>query len=223
MAKIGIYKITNPNNKIYIGQSTDVESRWANYKCVNCKQQPKLYNSLKKYGPNFHKFEIIEECRFEDLNIKEIFWGEKYNVLSNQNLNCRLGSSRGAYDSEETKYKKRLKLQGRKNEWLKGIPLTQEHKDRIGIAKQGFKYSQESKDKMSIAQKGISKTSHVESVIKSKSKPIIQYNLEGNFIAEYKSAAEASKILNLQQANINTACNQKYGSSIYKKFIWKYK
>jgi hypothetical protein len=29
---IGIYKIINPNGRIYIGQSTNIEVRWSKYK-----------------------------------------------------------------------------------------------------------------------------------------------------------------------------------------------
>lgn len=29
---IGIYKITSPSNRIYIGQSIDIEARWKSYK-----------------------------------------------------------------------------------------------------------------------------------------------------------------------------------------------
>ena len=47
---IGIYKITSPSNKIYIGQSINIERRFNSYKNLShCKQQIKLYNSLQKY------------------------------------------------------------------------------------------------------------------------------------------------------------------------------
>ena len=60
---IGIYKITSPTNKIYIGQSTNIKQRWNDYnKMIRCKRQTRLYNSLKKYGPKNHIFEILEEC-----------------------------------------------------------------------------------------------------------------------------------------------------------------
>ena len=38
--KIGIYKITSPSNKIYIGQSINIERRFKEYKTLkNCKFQ----------------------------------------------------------------------------------------------------------------------------------------------------------------------------------------
>ena len=74
---IGIYKITNPNGKVYIGQSIDLERRLYYYK--NLKQsnsQILLNRSFLKYGTVNHTFEIIEECEIELLNethyLKEI-------------------------------------------------------------------------------------------------------------------------------------------------------
>ena len=46
----GIYKITSPSKKIYIGQSVDIIGRWNLYKKLRCKNQTYLYYSLKKYG-----------------------------------------------------------------------------------------------------------------------------------------------------------------------------
>lgn len=79
---VGIYKITNPLGKIYIGESKNIEKRWYYYKILSCKNQRKLYNSLKKYGPDSHIFEVIEECSFENLYERERYWQEYYNVLS---------------------------------------------------------------------------------------------------------------------------------------------
>jgi len=58
---IGIYKIINPFGKIYIGQSVNIEKRFKTYKALskNVIGQTKLYRSLKKYGAENHKFEIL--------------------------------------------------------------------------------------------------------------------------------------------------------------------
>ena len=40
---IGIYKITSPSNKIYIGQSLDIDRRFKTYKNINkVKRQPAI-------------------------------------------------------------------------------------------------------------------------------------------------------------------------------------
>ena len=63
---IGIYKITSPSGKIYIGQSININKRQENYRFPSSlKFQIKLRRSFQKYGPENHKFEIIEECFLE--------------------------------------------------------------------------------------------------------------------------------------------------------------
>ena len=82
---IGIYKITNPNNKIYIGASKNLTKRLQihyKYSC-NIKSQIKLYNSFLKYGIENHKFEIIENCSIENLFEREIYWINFYNSFEN--------------------------------------------------------------------------------------------------------------------------------------------
>lgn len=102
---IGIYKITNPSGKIYIGQTVNIEKRFKEYKNIHVtiKQQIKIYNSLKKYGSENHIFEIIEECLLEQLDEREIYWGVYYKTLESEfGLNLRLGKGRGLV-SQETK------------------------------------------------------------------------------------------------------------------------
>ena len=56
---VGIYKITNPSGKIYIGQSVNIDNRISSYKNLKCKNQTKLYRSLLKYTFENHIFEIL--------------------------------------------------------------------------------------------------------------------------------------------------------------------
>lgn len=90
MKKIGIYKITNPKGKIYIGQSVDIYARWNKYKKLNCKEQTILYRSFLKYGVENHMFEIICECSEVDLNKKERYYQDYFNCVSKNGLNCML-------------------------------------------------------------------------------------------------------------------------------------
>lgn len=104
---IGIYKITNPKGKVYIGQSVELEKRLNYYKYFNCKNQTKLYNSFKKYGVENHIFEIITLCYEEQLNIFERDFQESYDVLGVNGLNCKLTTTddKSGKQSEETKLK----------------------------------------------------------------------------------------------------------------------
>lgn len=90
---MGIYKITNPLGKVYIGQTVDYDRRVKSYKKFRCKSQIKLYNSLLKYGVESHLFEFIEECDESKLNQRERYWQDVYDVL-NEGLNLKLTNTK---------------------------------------------------------------------------------------------------------------------------------
>lgn len=87
---IGIYKITSPSGRIYIGQTSNYHKRLISYKGLHCKKQRRLYNSFLKYGYVNHTFEFIESCEIEQLNIRERHYQDLYDVLSEKGLNCVL-------------------------------------------------------------------------------------------------------------------------------------
>lgn len=140
---IGIYKITNPKGKIYVGQSTNIKERFRKYNKLNSKRQIKLYNSFLKYGVENHKFEIIEECSENILGEREIYWGNHYDVLYDSGLNLRLGNGRGSC-SEETKNKI--------SNSLKGCRKSKEHCLNLSIARTGIPSKR--KGKPDLKQKG---------------------------------------------------------------------
>jgi len=117
MKLTGIYKITSPTGKIYIGQSVNIKNRFKQYKYISNNKiiGPKLYNSLKKHGFENHQFEIIEECIIEQLNEKEIYW--KKHILESvgweQVLFCELYDRGGGPKSEQTRLKTSLSLKGK--------------------------------------------------------------------------------------------------------------
>ena len=57
----GIYKITSPCGKIYIGESGNIIDRWQKYSRCDCEPQKYLHRSLKKYGADNHTYEIVHE------------------------------------------------------------------------------------------------------------------------------------------------------------------
>jgi len=175
---IGIYKITSPTGKIYIGQTVNDKARLRHYRTHNCKGQKALYASLQKYHFKNHTFEIIEECEVEILNDRERYWQDHYDSAGRNGLNCRVtkSSDKSGYFSEETKKKM--------SESAKVKIFTEEHRKKIGDfsrgkkrpdiserqrgrkfppgtfkkgienANYGRKHTEESRKKMSEAQKG---------------------------------------------------------------------
>jgi len=105
---IGIYKITSPTGRVYIGQSSNLKYRLADYYKLRSKSKKQviLYNSFLKYGVENHQFDIIEYCTIDELYCSERFWQDEFDVL-NGGLNCILTScdDKKAQMSEETKSK----------------------------------------------------------------------------------------------------------------------
>lgn len=88
----GIYKITNTiNNKVYIGQSTDIAKRWSAHKNPKVEENTLLRKAFQKYGIEHFLFEIIEECSIEQLNEREIYWIQYYNSYGEQGYNMTYG------------------------------------------------------------------------------------------------------------------------------------
>ena len=55
------------------------------------------------------------------------------------------------------------------------------------------------------------------------SSKVVQYTLDGEFIAEYQSIAEAARKTGIKQSNISHCCIGTYGFKTAGGFIWKYK
>jgi len=77
----GIYKITNPEGKIYIGKSIDIISRIRNHFNYGKHRVDRLATSFSSFGLENHDFEIIFQCRKEELFFYEWYFIEKYNSL----------------------------------------------------------------------------------------------------------------------------------------------
>lgn len=159
---IGIYKITSPSKKVYIGQSTDIKRRFEEYKRLECKSQTRLYRSLKKHGVEKHKFEIICQCSFEELNEMERFYQDAFCVINKQGLNCLLTKTtdRKMEVSDETKKKISKANKNPSIETIKRLSLShigkiasKETVLKMSIAKKGKIKSLETREKMSIAMK----------------------------------------------------------------------
>lgn len=117
---IGIYKITSLKGKIYIGQSKCIENRWKDYENPNSyKGQIRLYRSIIKNGLINHKFEIIEECLFEDLNNRERYWQDHYDAIGKNGLNCILTKTEELPRKVSDYMKKQMSIRMKK-EFLNG-------------------------------------------------------------------------------------------------------
>lgn len=166
-----IYKITNPFDEVYIGQTINGKDRFNAYLKLRCKNQKLLYKSLVRYGITNHKIEIITYCDKKDANKTEIFYINFYNSFYKNNikgLNLTIG---GQGDRPKGK-----------------IKLSKEIKEKLGT------YT---------------------------SKVVLQYDLDGNFIQEWKSCSDAARNLNCNIAAICFCAKGKIKTS--NGFMWRYK
>jgi group I intron endonuclease len=195
---VGIYKITNPSGKVYIGQSLRIETRLSQYKYAACKNQRHLHSSILKHGWEKHSFEVVhqlpEDVNQEVLNAYETFYWQQYRDCKVKMLNIREPGSKGRI-SEETKLK-----------WKGRIP---HNKGKTGELdpKWGKKWSKEKTEKrlqtrmlnganerVSQKMKGKVKTKeHQDKINKGLTKPLI--HVESGIV--YNSRAEAAKALKL--------------------------
>lgn len=229
----GIYKITSPTNKIYIGESKDIYDRWYYYKVLDCKGQSILYKSFKKYGVENHIFEIIEECDFDELLCRERYWQDFYDVL-NGGLNCVLtqcGEQKRVLSEESVEKIKLANIgkivstktrekQRQNNIGLKHPEWRNEVKSKAQGGKNHWNYGnttpKETLDKKSKSMKEFYKANPHPS-----SKSILQYDLNMNFIREWESALEVYNKLGFgRQAIQNCALGKSKTSNNY---IWRYK
>ena len=184
---IGIYKITSPSGKIYIGQSQNIEKRKYYYQKKCSKSQPKLHNSILKYGFENHKFEIVEECDVELLNERERFYQDLYNVLSDNGLNLCL-----------TKTNDKVLIRG--VEYRKNASIAQKNKCKSVNLRQSKTLSnnKENNKRLFLANE------------KRKIKiGVFDFNSDEK-IEEFSSIRECSRILGFDRKSIKMSCDNIY-------------
>jgi group I intron endonuclease len=135
---IGIYKITSPSKRVYIGQSINIEERFKAYKKLWCKGQTRLYESFKKHGVDSHIFEVINQCEINELNELERYYQEINNVLGKGGLNCQYvkTETKKYVHSKETREKISNSNKGKAG---RRFVMSEEHRFKIGQSKIGKK------------------------------------------------------------------------------------
>lgn len=171
-----IYKITNPESRVYIGVTSNVKLRFSHYRRKNSTSQPLINRSLIKYGVDNHTFEYIEQFTsgLDFAMGKELFWIKtymsnmsKYPEIKGMNLTDGGQGGLGMAVSEKTR-----KILSEKNKGYKhttaaikkiseasirsntGKKLSEVTKQKLREANLGKKYSQETKDKLSALRQG---------------------------------------------------------------------
>jgi group I intron endonuclease len=179
--------ITNlVNLNCYIGQSNNIHRRFMEYRTPKYQfknSQGSISLAFRKYGIWSFRFDVIEHCSIEQLDIREIYWIALLLPEYNRNKGGR-GNSRPV--SEETKMI--LKEKG-KAQWnaKSGIEkIIQIRNNLTSRRKKGYVMRPESKAKMSANHKGktnISKETY--QIISLKNSIKLKGNSNGNKSVAY--------------------------------------
>jgi group I intron endonuclease len=249
MKKIFIYELIDPITfeTRYIGKTFSIEKRYKGHlrdKAFTYKVN--WIRSLLKQGLE-PIINIIDEVEENEANFWEIFyislfksWG--FRLTNGTKGGENLPNNNGRVRTKETREKIRKIRLGTKlseetkekiskgNKGIKKGPMSEEHKLKDSIAHKGKKASEETKLKMSKAGKektfseehkkniSINKTGKPNCKVR---RPILQFDLEGNFIKEWDCAYTASKELRIDNGAICCCCKNKLKQ--HKGFIFKYK
>jgi group I intron endonuclease len=220
---VGIYKITNPEGKSYIGLSKDIEKRFKHHKSLQFKGNNKLKESLIKYDKDTHLFEILEEIDIlllskhqsdSLLRKRERYWINLYKTFDDGLNENRGGSGCGSH-TEESKQKI--------SQSLKGKPKPVD----FGEKRKKWQHDEEWREKISESLKGKSKGKGISrnkgriSPNEGKGKPVLQYDKDMNFLKEYLSLKDASFLTNTPQPCISECLRGKHKTA--GGYIWKYK
>jgi len=184
---VGIYKITNPEGKTYVGLSKEIEKRWISHKNLQFKGNELLRESLTKYGGDSHLFEVVEEIdisfleRTEGnslLRKRERYWIEELGTFYD-GLNSNGGGS--GCSSHTSKSKQKI------SESLKGRPKPSD----FGDNRKKWQNTEEFKEKVRNAPRC----------------PILMYDIKDNFIQEFPNQQKAADFLGVKKQAIWNVLN----------------
>lgn len=231
----GVYMIKNTvTNKVYIGSASNFERRFYLHKLNlnrNKHHSRHLQSAWNKYGQYNFEFIILEKttCEKKILLETEQIYIDKYQSANENfgyNINPKSHSSLGVKRSEEYR-KKSSEFRKGKNIGPEN-PMFRKSVYDIWLKKYGKteadKRQKEANDKNrksnSGKRKGISNPAIVE-LNKKRVKPVLQYDLNNNFIREWNSVTEASVALKIEPKTIRNSCLGKQSKNLI--FKWKYK
>lgn len=215
---IGIYKITSPSGKVYIGQSWNIERRFRQYKGLNCKSQSSLYNSLIKYGYDDHEFKIIfempETTTKLHIDYVEVFYWRLEILAGSNMINLALPGSRGKA-SELTKSKQSSSMKGKKHsQFTKDtISYIRTIRPNLGGRKnKGIVRTEENKKKISDSLKArIDNKGQLHNMAKLTEEQVLE--IRSKYIPRKYSTLKLAKEYNVSKTNIKDIINRK---------IWKH-
>ncbi len=181
-----IYKYTSPSGKIYIGQTIDEDKRRSDFLNINVRYSgPKIEAARRKYGPENFAYKVIfsvtSEIKDEIRNILNEKEKEYIKLFDSVNNGYNIDEGGAYIDSEHVK------------------PVSEETRK---------KQSDIMKKRWDEGFKPVLTELSIQSIKDKLSVPVLQYTMEGKFLAEWKSAKEAGTILGVSPSLITKSCRR---------------
>lgn len=191
--KYTIYCHTCPDGKKYVGMTASpLKIRFGNG--VNYSKTSRFGMAIENFGWDNIEHEVLET----GLTLEEAYEKEKYYIKYYNTTNTEFG-----YNMAD----------GGKTKAVTGRKLEEETKRKIAESNKGKKRSEETIERL--RKSHIGQESH-------NVRPVIKMDLQGNFLEEYKSIAEAArKNKNTTRYNIWYSCNNIRKTDL--DYKWKYK
>lgn len=216
-----IYKITNTiNDKVYVGQTRySIAHRFSQHKCAAPDSQ--LHQDMQLLGADNFIIDILEECSNDQLNNREMYWINYYDSF-NTGYNMTLGGG-GHYLNSPKVYCYTLKGNLYKI-YTNSYEACEDHDIELSTLRAcltdpartscaGFQWAYE-EDLSRI--KDLSTLPEMRGQIYG---TILQYNLNGEFIAEYFSMEEAAQVTQSHTSGIARCINNELKCS--NNFLWR--
>lgn len=213
-----IYKITNPNGRIYVGKTKNLKRRISDYKYKLKQRTSIVINSIKKYGWDNHKIEVIED-NIEECNLdeREIFWIKElktYHYENSEGMNMTKGG------------------EGQSTTWMHDLERRAKASYYFTHVKNPFKGKKHTEETKKIISEKTSKRNKAKGITipkwgaeKGRLKcitPVLLYNSNGFFVKEYDSMASVTKELGCSHSSIVESCKQII-SGVFGKYVFRYK
>lgn len=199
-----VYKIVNNvNNKVYVGITTKgISGRYPgrSWKVSNTRSRL-VKKAMTKHGSDNFEIFIIEKCKVEDLEKKEIFYINFFNSVAPHGYNLTFGGNYKKEVSDQTKNKISQSKKGAVA-WNKGIVWSQERKLNHPKPMKGKPAWNRGKKMGPMKEETILRSA------KAHCKPVNCFDLNGNFVKKYDSLKD-TKVDGFNPAQVCLVCKGK--------------
>lgn len=240
---IGIYMIHNKiNNKVYIGQTVDIDNRWMQHRSrLRCQnhENKHLQAAYNLYGEDAFEYVLLEECERNELNEKEIFYIQYYDSYKtgyNQDLG---GQGCKGYKHSEDEILKMRQVQNPKavlrldsnlsiiDEWVSCSHAAK----TLGFSARGIKAccNRENRQKTIGGFYWVYKEEYENNIIdwdyylninKSSAKRVSQFDMHMNLVKIWDSIYQSQVVGGYLTSEVSAVCN--YRKRSYQGFIWRF-